>query len=324
VFHVTYGWYSGRYNDTQVGSNSAVGNPALTIGVYNGPEGQGREFAPGFDPANYDIVFGSFPTANVFMESGLSSPVTKEFTASAGTRLGANGSAQVTYVMRHMDNFIEDFIDIANGTTHVVQNGTDFGTFTNIQYRNSNVPKRDYQAMVFQADYRLKPTWQIAGSYTLQFVNDGTFEGEAQNQPGISSFAFTILHSAHRERSVEGHLTYSHMRMYKEGVPRASTTSDPFNAVAEPRRRDILEFLAAEERSVSEIVDALELAQPSVSKHLNVLRNVRLVTARRDGKRMFYRTNAETLRTIHDWSGMFAQHWRGQLKRIKAHAEGKR
>jgi len=112
--------------------------------------------------------------------------------------------------------------------------------------------------------------------------------------------------------------------MYKNCVPRASTTSDPFNAVAEPRRRDILEFLAAEERSVSEIVDALELAQPSVSKHLNVLRNVRLVTARRDGKRMFYRTNAETLRTIHDWSGMFAQHWRGQLKRIKAHAEGKR
>jgi hypothetical protein len=187
VFHVTYGWYSGRYNDTQVGSNSAVGNPALTVGVYNGPEGQGREFAPGFDPANYDIVFGSFPTANVFMESGLSSPVTKEFTASAGTRLGANGSAQVTYVMRHLGNFIEDFIDIANGTTHVVQNGTDFGTFTNIQYRNSNAPKRDYQAMVFQADYRVKPTWQIAGSYTLQFENDGTFEGEAQNQPGISS-----------------------------------------------------------------------------------------------------------------------------------------
>jgi DNA-binding transcriptional ArsR family regulator len=143
-------------------------------------------------------------------------------------------------------------------------------------------------------------------------------------QPGMSSFAFTVVHSAHRERSAEDRLTYSHMRMYKEGVPRASTTSDPFNAVAEPRRRDILEFLAAEERSVSEIVDSLELAQPSVSKHLNVLRNVGLVTARRDGKRMFYRTNAQALRTIHDWSGMFAQHWRGQLRRIKAHAEGKR
>ena len=107
-------------------------------------------------------------------------------------------------------------------------------------------------------------------------------------------------------------------------MPRAATTSDPFNAIAEPRRRDILEFIAAEERSVGEIADALELEQPSVSKHLQVLRNVGLVTLRRDGRRILYRTNAETLRTIHEWAGMFAQHWRGQLKRIKAHAEEKR
>jgi DNA-binding transcriptional ArsR family regulator len=104
-------------------------------------------------------------------------------------------------------------------------------------------------------------------------------------------------------------------------VPRALTTSDPFNAIAEPRRRHILEFIAAGERSVGEIAEALELGQPSVSKHLNVLRNVDLVTMRRDGRRILYRTNAQTLKTIHDWSGMFAQHWRGQLRRIKAHAE---
>jgi DNA-binding transcriptional ArsR family regulator len=106
-------------------------------------------------------------------------------------------------------------------------------------------------------------------------------------------------------------------------MPRASTTSDPFNAIAEPRRRHILELIAAEERSVGEIADALELQQPSVTKHLQVLLNVGLVTVRRDGRRTMYRTNAETLRTIHEWSGMFAQHWRGQLRRIKAHAEGK-
>jgi DNA-binding transcriptional ArsR family regulator len=107
-------------------------------------------------------------------------------------------------------------------------------------------------------------------------------------------------------------------------VPRALTTSDPFNAIAEPRRRHILEFIAADERSVNEIAEALELGQPSVSKHLNVLRNVDLVTLRRDGRRILYRANAQTLKTIHDWSGMFAQHWRGQLRRIKAHAEEKR
>jgi DNA-binding transcriptional ArsR family regulator len=107
-------------------------------------------------------------------------------------------------------------------------------------------------------------------------------------------------------------------------VPRASTTSDPFNAIAEARRRHILEFIAAEERAVGEIADALELEQPSVSKHLQVLRSVGLVTARRDGRRILYRTNAEALRTIHDWSRIFAQHWRGQLRRIKAHAEENR
>jgi DNA-binding transcriptional ArsR family regulator len=104
-------------------------------------------------------------------------------------------------------------------------------------------------------------------------------------------------------------------------MPRAATTSDPFSAIAEPRRRHILEFIAAEERSVNEIADALDLGQPSVSKHLQVLRDVGLVTVRRDGRRALYRTNADTLRTVHDWSRMFAQYWRGQLRRIKAHAE---
>lgn len=107
-------------------------------------------------------------------------------------------------------------------------------------------------------------------------------------------------------------------------MARAPTTSDPFNAVAEPRRRHILELLAGEERSVGEIADALELNQPSVSKHLQVLRDVGLVCARRDGRRTMYRTNAETLRTIHDWSAMFAKYWRGQLRRIKDHAEGRK
>ena len=107
-------------------------------------------------------------------------------------------------------------------------------------------------------------------------------------------------------------------------MPRASTRSDPFNAIAEPCRRQILELIAAEERSVNDIADALELGQPSVSKHLQVLLHVGLVTVRREGRRTMYRTNAETLRTIHEWSRMFAQHWRGQLRRIKTHAEEKR
>lgn len=106
-------------------------------------------------------------------------------------------------------------------------------------------------------------------------------------------------------------------------MPRASTTSDAFNAVAEPRRRDILTFLAFAERSVNEIVDALSLEQPSVSKHLRVLKEVDLVKVRRDGRRMLYRTNAEAIRPLYEWTETFERFWRHQLNRVKERAEAK-
>ena len=106
-------------------------------------------------------------------------------------------------------------------------------------------------------------------------------------------------------------------------MARAATTSDAFNAVAEPRRRAILSLLASDERSVGELVDALECAQPSVSKHLRVLSEVGLVTARRDGKHVLYRTNAEAIRPLHEWTSTFQQMWRHQLSRVKTRAEAK-
>jgi DNA-binding transcriptional ArsR family regulator len=104
-------------------------------------------------------------------------------------------------------------------------------------------------------------------------------------------------------------------------VPRAATTSDAFNAIAEPRRRDILVMLALRERPVGEIVEELGLPQPSVSKHLRVLWDVGLVDARRDGKQMLYRTNPGGLRPVHEWTSRFERYWRNQLTRIKARAE---
>jgi DNA-binding transcriptional ArsR family regulator len=104
-------------------------------------------------------------------------------------------------------------------------------------------------------------------------------------------------------------------------VPRAATTSDAFNAVAEPRRREILNYLSMRERPVGEIVAALGLAQPSVSKHLRVLRDVGLVDARREGRQMFYRTNPEGIRPLHEWTGQFERFWLNQLDRIKERAE---
>lgn len=84
-------------------------------------------------------------------------------------------------------------------------------------------------------------------------------------------------------------------------MARAATTTDAFNAVAEPRRRQILDLLAEGERPVHELVERLGLGQPQVSKHLRVLREVGLVEAREDGRRRLYRLNPEPLRRIHDW-----------------------
>ena len=106
-------------------------------------------------------------------------------------------------------------------------------------------------------------------------------------------------------------------------MARAATTSDIFNAVAEPRRREILGLLALQERSVSDLVDQLDCAQPSVSKHLRVLSDVGLVEARRDGKRVLYRMNAAAIKPLHEWTSTFQQLWRHQLSRVKARAEAK-
>jgi DNA-binding transcriptional ArsR family regulator len=104
-------------------------------------------------------------------------------------------------------------------------------------------------------------------------------------------------------------------------MARAATTSDAFNAVAEPRRRHILSYLAVQERSVTEIVDALRLGQPSVSKHLKVLRGVGLVHARREGRQMLYKVNAMAIRPLHEWTSTFERLWKHQLLRIKERAE---
>jgi DNA-binding transcriptional ArsR family regulator len=106
-------------------------------------------------------------------------------------------------------------------------------------------------------------------------------------------------------------------------MARAATTSDAFNAVAEPRRREILNYLALQEQPVGEIAAALRLEQPSVSKHLRVLRDVGLVNVRREGRQKLYRTNAAAIRPLHDWASTFERLWRHQLSKVKERAEAK-
>ena len=104
-------------------------------------------------------------------------------------------------------------------------------------------------------------------------------------------------------------------------MPRAATTSDVFNAIAEPRRRDILMLLTDSEHQVNDIAKALEMGQPAASKHLKVLREVGLVRMRRSGQRRLYISNGQALKPVHQWVSTFEKFWDTQLSSIKAIAE---
>ena len=99
-------------------------------------------------------------------------------------------------------------------------------------------------------------------------------------------------------------------------MARTRTTFDPFNAVAEPKRRQVLEVLGTQELSVNEIVERLGWNQPMVSKHLGVLKEVGLVSERRVGRQRLYRVNAERLKPIYDWVAPFERYWSERYDRL--------
>jgi DNA-binding transcriptional ArsR family regulator len=112
-------------------------------------------------------------------------------------------------------------------------------------------------------------------------------------------------------------------------MARAATTADAFNAVAEPRRRQILDVLAGGERPVNDLVRLLGLAQPQVSKHLRVLREVGAVAVRDEGRQRLYRLNGQALKPIHDWVRRYERSWSERfeqldtvLDELKQHQEG--
>jgi DNA-binding transcriptional ArsR family regulator len=105
-------------------------------------------------------------------------------------------------------------------------------------------------------------------------------------------------------------------------MARAATTTDVFNAIAEPRRRQIIEVLARRGAlAVSALVLTLDLPQPAVSKHLSVLRKVGIVSVTSQGRQRLYQLEARALKSVHDWTKKFEQHWSHQLDRIKQRAE---
>jgi hypothetical protein len=185
ILQATFGKYSGKASETQFADNTNVGNPSSVTYQYQGPAGQGVGFAPGFDLANYRIIGGSFPVANIFIDDGLNTPSTREWTLQAGRRLGQRGEVKVIYNNRTTSSFLEDFITLDLGRTTVTDAGVNFGTFDNVIIRNTDDPhRREYQGLVFITNYRVTDRWYVGGNWTVQLRNHGNFEGEAANQPG--------------------------------------------------------------------------------------------------------------------------------------------
>jgi hypothetical protein len=183
----SYAEYSGGANPNNFLRATNVGTPNLIYSVYTGPAGSGRNFAPGFDPANYQQVGGSFPTENVFNQSNLSAPITREYTFSAGGQVLQDTYAAVTYINRATRNFVDDFVTIDGGKTDVVVGGIDYGTFDNIYFKNTNVPKREYQAIAFQSRSRIVKDLHLDVNYTYMIKYFGDYEGESTGQPAIPS-----------------------------------------------------------------------------------------------------------------------------------------
>jgi len=191
VLQATFGTYSGKYSEAQFASNTDVGNPSRVTYGYTGPAGQGRDFAPAFNVANYGtIISAAFPTANIFVADGVRSPSVAEFTLGIARELGGKGYFKVTYQYRNWYDFLEDTIQLSNGIVHVNQKGVNVGDLTKVIYTNlTSAPNVDrmYQSLVFQNTYRFRNNVSFGAHWTLQLKNEGNSNAEAANQPGLTS-----------------------------------------------------------------------------------------------------------------------------------------
>jgi DNA-binding transcriptional ArsR family regulator len=142
------------------------------------------------------------------------------------------------------------------------------------------------------------------------------------------SYDFGLLQRREEESSVRknsvGLDIFLYGNIWSQSMARAATTADVFNAIAEPRRREIIGVLVdGKEWAVGDVVKLVRLPQPAVSKHLGVLRRVGVVTVVKRGQHRMYRLNGAELKPVHDWAKTFEKYWTHQISRIKERAEQK-
>lgn len=188
VAQATYARYSGRFTERAFARNTNVGNPGSITYAYVGPDGQGFDFAPAFNLANYVPIGASIPTANIFFDPNLTSPKTNEFTLSLGREFARGGYVKGTFTRRTSSDFIEDFIadPTAAGKVSAAAGGITLNV-DRVLYRNTDALQREYQAFQLESRHRFTDKLFVEGHWTVQIKNHGNFEGEAANQPGNPS-----------------------------------------------------------------------------------------------------------------------------------------
>lgn len=194
----TYAQYSGKYSESQFANNTTVGNPRGVFSIYAGPYGVGRDFAPGFDLSNYVPFAASDGTANLQVADDIQSPVVTEYTLSGGMELARGGYLKAVYTNREYEDFVETFICAAaagipcpgpgdTGVVNVVVEGIEVGPANVALTDNSDIPTREYEAIQLLGRHVFTDRWDLNGSWTYQLANEGNFEGEGTNTPGIDS-----------------------------------------------------------------------------------------------------------------------------------------
>ncbi len=185
----SYAQYAGGYNPIAFNQITNVGNPSYVYYFYLGPPGEGYQFAPGYDPANYVLAGGAFPTRNVFLQKGLHSPRTREWSGSIGGQILPNTYAAITYLHRDYKDFIAPLITIPGGATFIPELDV---SLDNKVYSNTDRIKRNYQSVALQGRTTVnRNVWvQVAYTYTIRY--DGNSEEEGSNAPfspsGIGSY----------------------------------------------------------------------------------------------------------------------------------------
>ncbi len=203
-FDATYAQYSGKYSEAQFAENTTVGVPRGVFLDYAGPECTGFDCAAAFDIGNYVPFAANDGTANIRMAADIQSPVVTEYTLAGGTELARGGYVKAVYTNREYEDFVEDFVCAAGagfgcvgpgdtGITFVSVDGgpgigvIEVGDANNTIFDNSDFPIREYEAIQVIGRYVLTDRWDVNGHWTYQLTNDGNFEGEGTNTPGIST-----------------------------------------------------------------------------------------------------------------------------------------